>query len=74
MSALAALGALESVTGGAAEGGLADSRSDSFGSTDTGDKVFNIGANPNVKTTNNAMILISLVAVVWLMSSKSSKK
>lgn len=74
------LGALTSLTGGggltggAAEGFARGESGDALGTSGTGDKIFNIGGNPNVKTANNAMMLAAAVAVVWFLTRNTSSK
>ena len=69
---------MSSLTGG---GGLSNSSAaqsgDSDGTSGTGNKVFNLGGNPNVgslnsltNTLSNPVVVIGAIAIVWLVMRK----
>lgn len=72
---LPGLGSLQNeggFTGGAADGYAGATGGDATGSSGTGDKNINIGANPNVKSINNGMLIVAGLVALWLLTGGKS--
>jgi len=74
LASLTSLGGSGGITGGAADATSGDAFGSSDGSLTTGNKIFNIGANPNLAPVNNVMFLAAGLLALWLLTRSSGSK